>query len=169
MSTPDEKLTIPDKNSESSTGEAPRGQNKTSLYDRLGGEAAIDAAVDIFYKKVTNDERIRHFFADTDVNRLARHQKRFLSYAFGGLPEYKGNGLRIAHKSLVEDMGLNDGHFDAVLENLAATLEELQVPQDLIAEAAAIAESTRDEVLNKDNGLHSIPVFQINRRTIQIT
>ena len=45
--------------------------------------------------------------------------------------------------------GLNDSHFDAVMENLAATLEELNVPGELIAEAAAIAESTRNDVLGK--------------------
>ena len=38
-------------------------------------------------------------------------------------------------------MGLDDSHFDAVMEHLGATLVELKVPADLIAEAAAIAES----------------------------
>jgi len=35
--------------------------------------------------------------------------------------------------------GLNDSHFDAVMENLGATLTELSVPGHLIAQAAAIA------------------------------
>jgi len=29
-----------------------------SLYEKLGGEAAVDAAVDIFYRKVLADDRI---------------------------------------------------------------------------------------------------------------
>jgi hemoglobin len=45
--------------------------------------------------------------------------------------------------------GLNDSHFDAVMENLGATLKELNVPDELIAEAAAIAESTRNDVLGR--------------------
>jgi hemoglobin len=46
-------------------------------------------------------------------------------------------------------MGLNDSHFDAVVENLGATLTELSVPQELIAEVVAICESTRNDVLGK--------------------
>jgi hemoglobin len=56
--------------------------------------------------------------------------------------------MRTAHAHLVK-MGLNDSHFDAVMEHLGATLTELNVPADLIAEAAAIAESTRKDILGK--------------------
>jgi len=38
-------------------------------------------------------------------------------------------------------MGLNNDHFNAVMEHLGATLKELNVPQELIAQAAAIAEA----------------------------
>jgi hemoglobin len=120
-----------------------------SLYERLGGEAAVDAAVDIFYDKVLADARIKHFFIDTDMTRQRRHQKMFLTYAFGGMSDYQGRGMRQAHQPLVEKLGLNDGHFDAVLENIAASLQQLNVPAELIAEAAAIAESVRNDVLCK--------------------
>ncbi len=118
-----------------------------SLYERLGGEPAINAAVDIFYGKVLADSRIKHFFTSTDMARQRLHQKMFLTYAFGGLPGYPGRNMRQAHQPLVQKLGLNDGHFDAVLENIAAALTELNVPAALIAEAAAIAESVRDDVL----------------------
>ena len=45
--------------------------------------------------------------------------------------------------------GLGDADFDAVMENLGATLQELNVPGELIAEAAAIAESTRNDILGR--------------------
>ena len=48
-----------------------------------------------------------------------------------------------------KEMGLNDSHFDAVVENLATTLQELKVAPDLIQEVAKIAESIRDDVLNR--------------------
>lgn len=32
-----------------------------SLYERIGGEAAVDAAVDIFYRKVLSDDRVNGF------------------------------------------------------------------------------------------------------------
>ena len=121
----------------------------SSLFERIGGEAAVDAAVDKFYEKVLADERIKHFFEGVDMQRLARHQKRFMTYAMGGLPDYPGQTLRAAHKGLVENMGLNDAHFDAVLEDLGAALQDLGVADDLVAEAAAIVESTRGDVLNR--------------------
>ena len=120
-----------------------------SLFERIGGEAAVNAAVDVFYGKVLADERIKHFFDDVNMEAQHKHQKRFLTYAFGGAPTYSGRSLRMTHERLVKEMGLTDKHFDAVIENLGATLQELGVPADLIGEAAAIAESTRSDVLNK--------------------
>lgn len=121
----------------------------STLYERLGGEPAIDAAVDLFYDKVLADSRINHFFSDTDMARQRGHQKRFLSYAFGGMPNYSGKGMRAAHAPLVEKLGLDDSHFDAVVENLAASLTELGVSNELIGEVATVAESIRDDVLCK--------------------
>ncbi|WP_444979209.1 globin domain-containing protein, partial [Bathymodiolus platifrons methanotrophic gill symbiont] len=36
-----------------------------SLYDQIGGEAAVDAAVNLFYRKVLSDHRINRFFDKT--------------------------------------------------------------------------------------------------------
>ncbi len=131
------------------TEEEKAAMNKQpSLYERIGGEAAVNAAVDIFYRKVLADDRIKHFFDGVDMEKQAAKQKAFLTMAFGGPNNYTGADMRKAHAHLVE-RGLNDSHFDAVMENLAATLKELNVPDDLIAEAAAIAESTRDDVLGR--------------------
>jgi hemoglobin len=119
-----------------------------TLYERIGGEAAVSAAVDIFYRKVLNDHRINRFFDNTDMDAQIAKQKAFFTMAFGGPNNYTGTDMRNAHAKLVKK-GLNDSHFDAVMEHLGATLVELNVPEDLIAEAAAIAESTRADVLGK--------------------
>lgn len=119
-----------------------------NLYERIGGEAAVNAAVDIFYRKVLSDDRISHFFESVDMDKQAAKQKAFLTLALGGPSRYSGKDMRQGHAHLVQ-RGLNDTHFDAVMENLAATLQELNVPPELIAEAAAIAESTRADVLGR--------------------
>lgn len=119
-----------------------------TLYDKIGGEAAVNAAVDIFYRKVLADDRISSFFDGVDMDNQAAKQKAFLTVAFGGPNNYTGEDMRKGHAHLVE-RGLNDSHFDAVMENLGATLTELNVPDELIAEAAAIAESTRNDVLGR--------------------
>jgi hemoglobin len=59
--------------------------------------------------------------------------------------------MRVAHKKLVEEKGLNDTHFDAIAELLAATLKDLGVGQGLIDEVMSIAGSTRNDVLNKQD------------------
>ena len=119
-----------------------------SLYDKIGGEAAVNAAVDIFYRKVLSDDRISHWFEGVDMDKQAAKQKSFLTLAFGGPNNYTGEDMRKGHAHLVE-RGLTDSDFDAVIENLGATLTELNVPEELIAEAAAIAESTRNDVLGR--------------------
>jgi len=121
----------------------------TSLYERIGGKHAVAAAVDVFYDKVLADERIRRFFEGVDLRAQKGKQRAFLTMAFGGPTNHTGLDMRAAHAKLVA-AGLDDGPFDAVLEHLGGTLVELGVPADLIGEAAAIAESVRDDVLGRD-------------------
>jgi hemoglobin len=119
-----------------------------SLYEQLGGQAAVEAAVDIFYRKVLSDERISRFFDDVDMDQQIAKQKAFLTMAFGGPNNYTGKDMRAAHSRLLAK-GLNDSHVDAVLENLGATLNELGVPQELSAKVNALAESVRKDVLSR--------------------
>lgn len=123
-------------------------QLANNLYSRLGGATAIDKAVDIFYRKVLSDDRIAHFFDGVDMDKQRAKQKGFLTFAFGGPNNYTGRDMREGHKHLVEQ-GLNDMHFDAVVENLATTLTELGISDRDIQEVANIAESVRDDILNR--------------------
>lgn len=104
--------------------------------------------MDIFYRKVLKDNRIKHFFDGVDMSKQAAKQKAFLTMAFGGPHNYTGEDMRRGHAHLVA-RGLSDAHFDAVMGHIGATLTELKVPGELIAQAAAIAESTRKDVLGK--------------------
>lgn len=119
-----------------------------SVYDQLGGAAAVDAAVDIFYRKVLTDSSISHFFDSVDMDDQEAKQKAFLTMAFGGPNEYTGKDMRTAHAGLVS-RGLNDRHFDTVCTHLKETLEELGVPEDLLKKVLGVADSVRDDVLNR--------------------
>lgn len=119
-----------------------------SLFDQLGGAAAVDAAVDIFYRKVLSDDRVARFFDGVDMDRQRGKQKAFLTMAFGGPHNYTGKDMRTGHAQLVTQ-GLNDTHVDAIIELLGGTLKELGVADGLIAQVAAIAESTRADVLSR--------------------
>src|SRR3712207_1401132 len=119
-----------------------------SLYQQLGGEAAVNAAVDAFYRRVLLDDRVSSFFDDVDMDRQIAKQKGFLTMVFGGPVAYTGKDMRAAHAHLVE-RGLNDGHVNVVIELLGESLRELGAPEELISKVAAIAESARADVLNR--------------------
>ena len=116
-----------------------------SVYEAIGGAAAVDAAVDIFYRKVLVDDRINEFFDTVDMEQQHKKQKAFLTMAFGGPNEYTGKDMREAHSH----MNLDEDHFNAVAEALVGTLEELNVPQEHIDSIVGLAVSVKDDVLNK--------------------
>lgn len=115
-----------------------------SLYVRVGGQAAIDAAVDRFYEKVLADERVNHFFDDVNMKAQIRKQKAFLSAVLGGPVPWTGKDMRKAHQHL--DLAEED--FNAIAGNLQATLEELKVDAGVIGEIMALVGTTRNDVLN---------------------
>jgi hemoglobin len=116
-----------------------------SVFEQIGGTAAVDAAVDVFYRRVLNDPVISHFFDSVDMDRQIGKQKAFLTMAFGGPNNYSGKDMRNAHKH----MNLTEQHFGAVAGHLQGTLEELNVPQNLIDDVLKIAASTQSDVLNR--------------------
>src|SRR5690349_12372309 len=118
-----------------------------SLYDRIGGQAAVMAAVDLFYQKVLADELTRPFFAALDMQAQTKKQIAFMTWAFGGPAEYRGRDLTAAHMKLVKNQGLGDAHFDAVAKHLDATLRELGVDEGMIQEVLTIVGGTRNQVL----------------------
>ena len=120
----------------------------TSLFERLGGQPAITKAVDVFYRKMLKDTRVARFFATTDMNRQRAKQAAFLTMVTGGPNAYTGKDMRAGHAHLVAQ-GLDDSHVDVVIEHLGATLAELGAKPEDIAQVAALANSVRDDVLNR--------------------
>lgn len=116
-----------------------------SLYEKIGGEPAVDVAVDVFYRKVLSDDRISGYFETVDMDAQRAKQKAFLTFAFGGPNQYSGADMRTAHAK----MNLTEGDFDAVMEHLTGTLRELKVAEELINQVEAIALSVKDHVLNR--------------------
>lgn len=119
-----------------------------TLFERLGGDEAVEAAVDIFYAKIMADPSLKPFFDGVDMDRQNFMMRIFLTGVFGGPKAYNGRSLRDAHKPLVEEKGLGEAHFTAFAGHLKATLSDLDVPGADADEVMAIAASTRDDVLN---------------------
>lgn len=119
------------------------------LYDRVGGDKAMEVAVDVFYRKVLQDELVGHFFEDVDMEKQRLKQKSFLSMAFSGPYHYSDADLRSSHKPLLERYGLSDEHFDRILELFKESLDELNISTNEAQGMMEILESTREVILNR--------------------
>ena len=95
-----------------------------SLYDRLGGESAISAVVDEFAKNVLADARVNQKFAKSNAERLVTNLKTFVCSATGGPCKYEGESMKEAH----HHMGVTEGEFNAVVEDLVKALDKFNVP-----------------------------------------
>ncbi|AEI46241.1 group I truncated hemoglobin [Paenibacillus mucilaginosus] len=116
-----------------------------SIYEKLGGEAAIGAVVDIFYKKVLADDTVNGFFKDTDMEKQRRHQTKFLSFALGGPAQYTGASMAKAH----EGMNLQPIHWNAIVNHLTASLREAGVGEGDIDTIVSHVATLKDDILNK--------------------
>lgn len=119
-----------------------------SLYEQLGGAEGIETAVEIFYRKMLTDERVRRFFDGVDMDRQMAKQAAFLTMVTGGPSHYTGRDMQAAHAHLLAQ-GLNDSHVDCVIEHLGATLRELGAGEEQVKQVAALANSVRDAVLGR--------------------
>src|SRR3989449_3597336 len=94
-----------------------------TLFERLGGIGAITAVVEDFRDRVAGDDRINLKFARTDLARLTKMLIDQVCEATGGPCQYGGRSMKQAHAS----MGVTNGEFDALVEDLVATLNQLKV------------------------------------------
>jgi hemoglobin len=97
----------------------------TSLYERLGGIDAISAVVDAFVARCAGDSRINRKFERSDIPRLKKMLVDQVCEATGGPCTYTGREMRETH----DGMGVTAGEFDALVEDLVATLAEFGVPK----------------------------------------
>jgi hemoglobin len=98
---------------------------KKSLYDRLGGQDAIKAVVDEFVANVAADDRIKSFFANTDIEKLKTLLVEQICQASGGPCTYSGRDMKTSHQG----MGVKEEHFNALVEDLVKALDKFNVAQ----------------------------------------
>ena len=71
-----------------------------SIYGRMGGAAAVEAAVDDFCLRVLADPDPRNFFSRVNMKALKMRQRAFFARALGGTAAYRGRDMRTAHAHL---------------------------------------------------------------------
>jgi hemoglobin len=120
------------------------------LYERLGGEAAVEAAVVRFYRKVAADPELARFFDGFDLPDQMQKHIAFMIRVFGGPTERQEPDLGRVHAKLVA-RGLGGRHVDAFVRILGEVLTELEVPPQDIAEVLVSLEGSRARVLGGPN------------------
>jgi hemoglobin len=119
----------------------------TLLYERLGGVDAIRAVIDAFVARCAGDSRINRKFERSDISRLKKMLVDQVCEATGGPCTYTGRDMTATH----EGMGVTAGEFDALVEDLVATLEEFEVPKREQDELLAVLAPMRDDIVEVES------------------
>ncbi|MEB4210295.1 group 1 truncated hemoglobin [Mycobacterium sp. 94-17] len=124
----------------------------TSIYQKLGGEAALIAVVDDFYKRVLADFRLSGYFHNTDTDDLKRRQVEFFAATLGGPQKYTGLSMAQAHR------GRNIGrrHFYRVLDHLTDALVAACVPPPIVLAIISAIAPLADDIVTEEPCLSSV-------------
>ena len=125
-----------------------------SLYERLGGIAAITSVVDSFVARVAADDRINKKFARSDIARVKTMLVNQICAQTGGPCTYTGRSMKEAH----QNMGVTDGEFGALVEDLTATLRSFNVPQKEQDELLAALGTMKGDIVEVQSATTGTPL-----------
>ena len=122
----------------------------TTLFDRLGGKAAITTVVDGFVANVAADARINKHFGRVAGDTAAMRQFKAklvdqVCQGSGGPCTYAGMDMKKTH----EGMALTDADFDALVEDLVKALDAAAVPQKEKDELLGVLGPMRADIVTK--------------------
>jgi hemoglobin len=116
-----------------------------TLYDRLGGKPAITAVIDSFVARVAADTRINKKFARSDIPRVKAMLVDQVCAASGGPCTYSGRDMKTAHRG----MAVTEGEFNALVEDLIATLNSFNVGKTEQDELLAVLGSMKPDIVER--------------------
>lgn len=122
----------------------PMAAPAATLYQQLGGQPAVVAAVDKFVANVAADPRINRFFAHTNIPHLKASLVDQICQATGGPCVYNGPPMRVVHHG----MHVTDADFNALVEDLVAALNALNVPPPLQQQLLSILGPLKADIVN---------------------
>jgi hemoglobin len=124
---------------------APAPAKSATLYERLGGLPAIEAVVDDFLARVSQDERINAGFAGSNVPKLRRRLVELVCSAAGGPCIYSGRDMKTAHAGL----GITGAQFDALAGHLVAALDKFKVPEREKSELLSVVGPMKGDIVEE--------------------
>lgn len=124
---------------------APAPAANAKLFERLGGKPAIEAVVDDFLARVSQDERINAGFAGAHIPRLRTRLIELFCVGTGGPCTYSGRDMKTVHTG----MGVTSAQFDALAGHLVATLDKFKVPEKEKGELLAIVGPMKKDIVEE--------------------
>ena len=125
-----------------------------SLFERLGGKNAITSVVEDFVARCAGDTRINKKFVRTDIPRLRSMLIDQVSEASGGPARYTGRDMKTTH----DGMKVTAGEFDALVEDLVATLNRFGVGKREQDELLGILGPLRSDIVEVDSSATGTPL-----------
>ncbi|MCS6302475.1 MAG: group 1 truncated hemoglobin [Nitrospira sp.] len=114
-----------------------------TLYDRLGGQGAIQAVVTKFISNVGADKRINGYFAKADLKQLNRLLVEQVCQASGGPCTYSGRDMKTTHKG----MKVTTAAFNALVEDLVSALDTFNVGKQEKDELLAVLGPMKKDIV----------------------
>ena len=125
-----------------------------SLFKRLGGMDSIAAVVEDFRDRVAKDDRINQKFAKTDMVRLRKMLIDQVCEAAGGPCKYTGRSMKEAHAG----MRVTTGEFDALVQDLVATLNHFKVGKTEQDEVLGVLGPLKADIVEVDSSQVGTPL-----------
>jgi hemoglobin len=121
-----------------------------TIYEKLGGEEGISAAVEQIVAKHLENEKIKHYFIALQENpeyfeQFKQHVKDFLGAGTGGGTEYKGRDMVSTHTGL----NISESDFLEAVDDILFVLDANKVDRVSRNELLAVLYSMKDAVINQ--------------------
>ena len=119
-----------------------------SLYERMGGAAAVEEMLESFYARVMADADLKPYFGHVALDKLQRMQVEFFTAALDGPAPYTGRPVIHAHHG----RGITRPHFQRFVELLFASLADYALSEQDRYEIISRINTYADDVLGSASG-----------------
>ncbi len=121
-----------------------------SVYESMGGGDKVESIADVLYSMVLADTRIKDLFEGVALGPLKSIHRELFTHTLGGSADFSMKKYADSHKFLI-DKGMNATHFDAMVENIGATLKVLDVPENAIRKTVETVDLIRAQMWPPDS------------------
>ena len=120
--------------------------DKKTLYERLGGYAAIAAVANDLLPRLRADPQLGRFWAHRGQDGIQREKQLLIDYlcaCAGGPVYYRGRDMLLCHRG----MRISEGDWNVFLGHAGAVLAKLQVPEPEQRDVVAFVQSLKQDIV----------------------